>query len=310
MAAALKDDRENSPLSVNIEMVLPGVNGRIAANTSSVNVLHSKVDTGFAVVLNKMQEWGIHICDEQRQYLAQQSLEQCNLVGASLVTAGNQLLQRGGGGSIGSALDLEDEEEAERSPPPLESVAALPPMDNADGRPLAIALDLNRPCDEQQLMVQATTEKPVFQHTFKLKMTYPSLLSVWEEWFGVGDSAFDPGGGVAGRDAKFGRGWRGKHNSYIDKSQVSRTARLVEAVVEEARKEKSQPEDVLLEWEPIFAQCNNKVSKMVTFFQKQGRIKAKGKRGIQVAKERRAAATTVPTTTTVATTTTTNLAQI
>ena len=283
MAAALKEDRENSPLSANIELVLPGVNARLTANTSSVNVLHSKMDNGFAVVLNKLQEWGIYICDEQRQYVAEQSLEQCQLVGASLVTAGNQLIERGS-----PSQPNRDTAETETPPESPPVVAALPRM-VCNGQPQALALDLNRTCDEQRLLSPAAAPDTSFLHTFKLKMTYPSLLCVWKEWFGVGDLAHDSGGGVPGRDETFGKSWRGKSNSYIDKSQVSRTARLVQAIVDEASKENKQPIDVILEWEPLFASCNKKVSKLVTFFQHQGRIKAKGKRGIQVAKERRAA---------------------
>jgi hypothetical protein len=54
-------------------------------------------------------------------------------------------------------------------------------------------------------MEPTATTKPAFVQHSSSKMTYSSLLSVWE-WFGVGDSAaHDADGGVPGRDSKFGK---------------------------------------------------------------------------------------------------------
>ena len=103
---------------------------------------------------------------------------------------------------------------------------------------------------------------------FKLSTKRASLLSVWNEWFGV-DEVKDDYGGVNGRNKLHGSKWR-KH---VNATAYSKLSQLIKGIQQYAAKHHMQPEDVVAEWNPMYVEAKLSVSNLVKAMQASGKFK-------------------------------------
>lgn len=99
-------------------------------------------------------------------------------------------------------------------------------------------------------------------------MKYPSLLSVWREWFGL-DEYYDEFGGIDGHNKLHRPKWR-KHLNGTCYSKVSQLIKGINAYSETAG---TQPEAVIAEWEGIFTACKHSANNMVKALRSLGKLK-------------------------------------
>ena len=109
-----------------------------------------------------------------------------------------------------------------------------------------------------------------------MAVRHGSLLSLYQEWFGIGPYSEDPFGGVHGRNAKF-KGWR--KEAKIDSSLYSRNQWLVTAIMKEAKRTQQQPVAVIDEWEVLFKEANFVTGNFVVALQRLGKIAVRKSRG-------------------------------
>jgi Transcriptional activator of glycolytic enzymes len=240
MALALAT--EEDPLDASLEKVMPGVHQRLKGTDDKVDGLYRHINERF----NDLQE-DVH---EGFKSLVQQHgdvlRESCQLVGASLVNVGHHVMNSPGGVSVGT------------------------PSKTLTGEPASPSV----PCTQ----FQAEEPDPVqLASTFRMKAKHNTLTDLWQEWFGLGEWE-DEFGGVAGRNEKFGAKWR-KEAKALDKSQYSRTNRVIVAVSSSAHARGLQPEDVVAEWEPVFSACKQSVANLVRALQELNILPKKKARG-------------------------------
>ena len=127
--------------------------------------------------------------------------------------------------------------------------------------------------------------EPVSPHaTFQLRAKHSCLIDVWNEWFGYGEFA-DDHGGVAGRNAKFGKKWK-REAPCLDHSQFSRTQRVIAAISSQSVVRNVQPEDVIEEWEILYERCNKSLGLFVRGLQQLHYIPKQKTRGRHASKNK------------------------
>lgn len=242
-------ENEECPLDAKLEAVLPGVHQRFQIARQDMATIENTVVTGFSDVQKQIQDGFKHITDSHQSVLLESSV----MIGNSLVNAGQTLIQSP---RVNKSPGTEELQEGTGANEPARSPGSnLNQLFRAEG-------------DPQQ------TEEAV--PTFRFKNKHGSLMSIWNEWFGLNEYE-DGMGGVAGRNEKLGRKWRKEAN--LDASQYSRHQRLVVAIGKEAGLMSQQPEDVIADWEPLYAGCNYSAGNLVKGLQQVGKIPTKKARG-------------------------------
>jgi hypothetical protein len=120
----------------------------------------------------------------------------------------------------------------------------------------------------------APMDSPEVHATYRLPC-YPLALSeVWDMWFGTGKFA-DDYGGIHGRNKKHGSTWR-KH---LKQKQYSRLHQIIQGAIAYSKERNISPKEVLAEWEPLYDDCGQIISKLVSALQGLGKIKKAAIRG-------------------------------
>jgi hypothetical protein len=101
-----------------------------------------------------------------------------------------------------------------------------------------------------------------------MSLKYPSLASVWNEWFGL-EEYQDEHGGINGRNKKHGSKWR-KH---LQGTSYPKVAQLIKGINAYALDNQQQPEEVIAEWEGIFMASKRSVNNMVKALQELGKLR-------------------------------------
>lgn len=243
-------ENDNSPLDADLHKVLPGVHERLQANHAAIEAVDRKVTAKLDTIHDSVTT-GLH---GLRSVMVQHKEETDELVGLSLgrslVQAGNNLMRSSPSNRANESFDSDDF-----------SVKPTPPVINN--------INNSGGCS-------SPTEVAEDHKFFRMILKHPDLESVWNEWHGTGTFDNDMYGGVAGRDSRFGVKWRKEH---INPTLHSRTSRLIQAIQFHANEESVSPQDIIIDWDPMFKEAKHSVHTLVKRLQQEGKIPKLGARG-------------------------------
>jgi hypothetical protein len=236
---------ESNPMDADLERVLPGINQRLNAQHSLLAGFQQQVDykmdrltqtvaAGFEKVTNITENW---------------KEETDRIVGCSLVEAGTNLLRQSPTTSPGGADSMDMEfsaikESATRTPTATET--------NSNSNRLLPQIG------QSTTSGTSSTIKPEEHSRYRMSLKYPSLASVWNEWFGLEEYA-DEYGGINGRNKMHGSKWR-KH---LECTSYPKVAQLIKGINAFALDNQQQLEEIIAEWEGIFTASKRSVNNMV-----------------------------------------------
>ena len=241
---------EKSPFDASIDKCLPGVNLRFERAEEQRQQQHQEILEALNIINNNVRSNGDKLLERDRNFP--------RLIGEALVETGHNVIAR-------ANMDLDDG---------LSPCCLTGTTQNGNSQPTSPE---EQPCATEAPAHNSPDAHPLADPTlFRMSVKHGSLLSLWEEWFGLGHYAGDVFGGVHGRNLN-NPGWR--KGARIDNSLYSRHKRLVEAIIKEAKKNNQQPEDVITEWEPLFQRANFVTGNLVVVLQQLGKIQVRQSRG-------------------------------
>jgi Transcriptional activator of glycolytic enzymes len=254
MADALASSED--PFDATLEKVMPGVHQRLKGTDDKVESLSRQVNESFSVLTETINSGFQSLVQQHGDVLR----ESCEMVGASLVQAGHHVMNTNRNPPTGVSTEC----------PPLSPPVVLT---GEPGSPETNLIPV--PATPSPVASPAIDDLLVF---FRMKAKHNSLRDLWDEWFGLNEWSNDEYCGVAGRNERFGAKWR-KQAKALDKSQYSRTNRLIVAITNVSTMRNCQPDDIVLEWEPLFQQSRFSVANLVRGLQELNMIPKMKSRG-------------------------------
>lgn len=248
-----------NPADVGLETVMPGVHQRFRSIESmqnrqveATNQLNAALTEGLLSVsegLKGLEERAMEREEATRRRLLQAILQAYLPHSAARSTVhGSNVVQRTNAPTDGG----------------LDELARL--MDATDGEDGVGNFSQQRngssPTNNQFQSTQQLAEAEIYN----LRLRHQSLLSLYNEWYGLGE--FDDGkGGIPGRDRRFGCKWR---TGQIHCKKYSRLKQVVETVDQLALARGITPREAINHLEPLFKEAKGTLSGMLKRLEANG----------------------------------------